>query len=147
MVSNYALPSNTPSTSTGNVWLDYYSQLAQGALSPQTGNVWSNFMNSLPGGWEQAYYTLEQDPQAAYEAFTNLNSQGQGNVYQNWLKGQYNKYYGQYNAASASNPSLMWTQFLGGMNPQQDYSMDDPYNRGGYFHQAGIYSPTQAMRY
>ena len=86
-------------------------------------------MNPFEGIQGLALDYLNEQPQAGWGAY--LGSFGMGSdPYSNWLRGQQNRYYTQYQGLNAKQPNLKWTDYLQQLNPQKDYAALDPWSRG-----------------
>lgn len=82
-------------------------------------------------GMNATWRGFRQNPTALYGVYSNLSSQKSPNSsFYNWLGQNFNRYYGQYNAQAATNPTEQWSDYLKQINPTSDYAMQDPFTRG-----------------
>ncbi len=115
-------------------WMDYLRQLTQNE-SPN----WSAYKQTL--SWPSREM-MEREPKSAYGAYSSIGGYGGAPSYQTWLNNQMPRYYNQYSTMAASNPTLWFTDYLGSINPQRDYSFTSPYERG---ERAGLFAPSMRM--
>lgn len=78
-------------------------------------------------GWMD--YWLNNDPQAAYGKFGNIQK-NQNLNYKQWLNNQSGRYRTQYLGQTYDEPNLLYPEYLGRQNPEQEYAQLSPRQRG-----------------
>jgi hypothetical protein len=127
MGGNYAIPSSG----------SYPTQLNN--LFGKGTSGWYNYIkpDSSPDWWRRE---LEEEPTRGYNAFSTFVGAGnQG--YTNWLKNQYDRYYGQYSLGIGGQPGTWFIDWLSGTNPRTDYAFSSPFERGSRM----TYSPSMRL--
>ena len=85
---------------------------------------------------------LGSSPEAAFN-YTFAPQLAKQSPFGNWLQGRQSDYFGQYLGKVANDPSLSYVDFLGGVNPQQEFAALAPRQRG---ENPGQYSPKLAFK-
>lgn len=78
-------------------------------------------------GWMD--YWLNSDPQAAYGKFMNIQGNKSDN-YSKWLQGQSGRYRTQYLGQTYDEPNLLYPEYLGRLNPEQEFNSLSARQRG-----------------
>ena len=79
---------------------------------------------------------LNSTPEAAF--YARYPSAGKSDPYNQWLKNQYFNYFNRYQAELPKRPNLMFTDFLGEQNPENEFGQLSPFQRG---ERPSIYAP------
>jgi hypothetical protein len=74
-------------------------------------------------------FVLTDDPNAAYGRFLE-GYQGRRGRLNDWLEGNYQKYYRGYLSESARNPFTNFLDYLKGVDVERDYANLSPQERG-----------------
>ncbi len=129
--------------------------MASNYATPTSNEDWTAFLRSIMGAGGRPSFTnymqnipwyirdeMERDPNEGYSIYSSIQGSGQSQPYQDWLKNQSGKYYSQYKAMGANDPTYFWTQYLQNLNPEADYGFTSPYDRGA---RSGSFAPTMRM--
>lgn len=104
---------------------------------PITNDYWNDYWRRLreqyptwPGAIDAVPFPdiMGQNPEATYGLWGRY--QRDTAPFQNWLGRQYNRYQNQYQAANLVDPTLQWTDYLGGIDSGREFQLASPYERG-----------------